>query len=590
MTLAAVVGAGELGLSCTAKNVIVDVPIGVYVPASCGDGLGARVTYTGLGDFQPMSAPTETAALGSKGFSLTALPAATREVVMGPVGDGAPWAGAAAVPDRGNLTLLALPMDRACSLSREVNLGGVGGTAIGMIDPAHALVVGGEIPPFIADLGTGIVTQLPSTAATPFRAYATVTPFGSGALVAGGVDTTTLEALGNAVVYTPGPGGAVGTFGAPINLPANQRKKHGAVVLADGRTLLVGGVSDLGTLVATIEALDPTQPTNVRAVATLVVPRVLPTVLLLPTGQIFIGGGFGRDGSPVTTIEWLSADLSPAGTIDLCQAGTVQGFAPTEEGAVLAVMGPEAGSATCSNVHLVRPFVAEEAPILDPPPTRIQMFTGPEGSPVILTDRAALRWNPWTTTFTSLGAHAAGMSTPTTASVSASPGLALWLGEDSHLWALRFDTRGPFATDFDHPTYLDTDDLDTAPDRIPSDAGVTFSVRQGARLAAGATVFLTDATYETVTASVALPQGGEVVFVLRDVNGHELTCATSDVPPGGVAELSRNGGVVAAGMATRAPVPCTGSLDASVRVAIGLRGPAGGASIVRALTVMRGTP
>lgn len=578
-----------------------DVPISTYVPASCGDAGGAQVVFTGLGDFQPTSAPSETIALGSNGFSLAALPPQTREVVLGPVGDGG-WAGTAFVPEAGSgLELLALPLNRACALSATVSLAGAGGTTLGMVDGTHALVVSGPLPPYLVDLGTGSVTLLQNLTLLqngpqrpPQRAYASVTPFGGGALVAGGEAGTNIETQSTAVVYTPGPSGTSGTFGEPFTLPAGQRKKHGAVVLSNGSTLLVGGITDPlvtgrpGTLVPQIEEVTP--PGNVTIVGSLKVPRTQPTVLALPTGDVFVGGGFDAAGTPVTTTEWFSGtDLSsPRATVDLCGAGTEQVFAATEEGAVLAVMGPRPATHGCSNVHLLTAAGDQQASPLSPPPAGLRIFQGPQASPAILTDTGAFRWNPWQAELVSMGAGAAGTAHATMAFVSASPGLALWLGDDNQLWTLRFDTRGPYATDFYHQQYLDTDSLDTAPDRLPSDASVDFQVATGARLANGGTVFLTDATYADLTASVTLPLGGGVDFVLRAPAGSEVTCAVSNVPAGGTAQLARSGTSIVVSVGIGPGQPCAGLLDQNARVAIGLRGPTdGGVSVVRALTVTR---
>ena len=56
-----------------------------------------------------------------------------------------------------------------------------------MIDGSHAILLGETYPPFVVDFGTGAIAQLPaSLSLTPPRDYATITPFGSGALIAGG--------------------------------------------------------------------------------------------------------------------------------------------------------------------------------------------------------------------------------------------------------------------------------------------------------------------------------------------------------------------------------------------------------------------
>jgi hypothetical protein len=577
------------GGSCSTRTVVVDTPVDVYVPVACGNAAGASVSYTGLGDFQPASDPTEVVPFGSSSVVLSQS-AMSREIVLAPVTDAGPWAGAALVPDSGLLELLALPQNQACHFSLSVELDGNAGATLGMLDSTHALLLGGAIPgipPFVVDLGTGIVTQV-ATASSWLRNYASVTPYGRGALIAGG-ESTDQEELGEvedtAFVYTPGAG-----LGTELPLLAGQREKHAAVALPDGRTLLVGGVAG-STFVPTLEVLDPTSQTDIVLPA--MVGRANPTVLVLPTGQVFIGGGTGAGGAPVTTLEWLTLPgLTSAGRVDLCSAGTAQGFAPTEEGAVLVVMGPGPGTATCSNVHLVRPPTAgsppivEEAPILDPPPQRIHMFQGAQASPVVVTDTSTLRWNPWSATFRSLGPNAAGLSVPTAALISASPGLALWLGEDDHLWALRFDTRGPYATDFVHPSDLDTDDLYTAPDRLVG-ADVSFSVATGAALAHGASVFVTDATYEGLTASVTMLQAGDVTFVLRDPLGQETTCTATAVAQAATVTLVRNGATVSLGVAGGSPSACASLVDAQARVAVGLRAPPTGMTVFHALTVIR---
>jgi hypothetical protein len=87
-----------MAVSCSARDVTVDLPVVAYVPAGCGgaDAAGAMVTYAGLGDFPQPTQASEVVRLGSSGLALTALPAATREVVISPLlTDAVQWAGAA---------------------------------------------------------------------------------------------------------------------------------------------------------------------------------------------------------------------------------------------------------------------------------------------------------------------------------------------------------------------------------------------------------------------------------------------------------------------------------------------------------------
>jgi hypothetical protein len=545
------------------------------------------VTYTGLGDFAQTSAAAEVATLGSTSVVLPALPPATRQVVVTPVSDAGPWAGSALVSDAGGISLLALPLDRACPLSVQVNLAAQPGASIGAIDATHALLGGGTLPPFVIDLGRGAVTQL-ETSPSPPRSYATITPFGAGALVAGGSDAMKGTAQDTAVVYTSAAPSS-GTFGAPIVLPSGQRTKHAAVALADGRVLLVGGVTDLGQPVTAIDVFDPQNPTTPTTLsASLRTGRVAPTAFALPNGQVFVGGGTDAKGDPIASAEWLDESLAWLATQTMCSAATEQGFVGTEGGAVLAVVGA-AATTGCSNVHILLPSGVTDAPPLPAPgPRLVRLFAGAQASPVLVTDTGALRFHPWTGAFASLGPSAAGLSLPTSATLAPTPGLALWLGEDDNLWVLRDDTHGEYATDVTHGPYLVTDDLFTAPDQLPG-ANIGFDVASGATMSNGATVWLTDATFADVTASVVLPSGGAATLVLRDPLGKEVTCAVAGAPPLASFGLTRSGGDVTATLGDAGGVACSGAVDASARVAIGVRGPAGGGGTctVRALSVQR---
>ncbi len=570
---------------------VVDVPVAPYVPAACGDATGALVTYTGLGDFAQTSAASQVAPLGASGVALTQLPTASREIVLTPAGgaaDAGAWAGAALVPDAGAVEILTLPVNRACPLSSQVPLAGDPGASIGMIDGSHAILLGETYPPFVVDFGTGAITQLPaSLSLTPPRDYATITPFGSGALIAGGQDPTTGgEPQSTFVVYTPGPGGAPGSFGSLVQLRSGDRTHHAAVALADGRVLLVGGTSGASqALLTDIDVLEPAAPPVVtQLVKRLHVGRTLPTVLALPDGEVFIGGGLDASGNPVASVEWLKPDLTWGGMQTLCSVAAGQGFAATEGGAVLAVFATTA-TPGCSNVHLLRSSGVEDAPPLDPPPGFVRLFAGAQASPVLMTGAsAALRWNPWTATFTSLGPGSLGLSSPTTAFLSATPGLAAWLGEDSNVWTLRFDTHGPYATDFAHGDYLLTDDEFTAPDRLPG-PDVSFAVDAGASLSNGASVWLTDATFAAVTLSVVLPEGGAASVLLRDPSGYQVVCSVAGAPPLGSIQVVRSGASVSVSGAGSGG--CTGARAADARVALGLAAPPGGTSHVRNLAVER---
>jgi hypothetical protein len=590
----ALAGGGGLFAACSAKTSLVDVAVTAYVPRGCGDAGGARVTFTGLGDFPQTTAASEVVTLGATDAPLSALPAETRQIVLTPVSDAGPWAGSALVPDGGPVNVLTLPLGRACSLSVQP---GTAFTNLGLEDPTHALVLGGSVPYFVVDLGTGVVTQFPSS--FPSLNNATVSPFGADVLIAGGYSLSTEEAQQTAHRFTPLPSGLPPAPPYDTIELVNVRTQHTAVTLPDGRVLLVGGW-DLVRLLPDIEILDPRLPAtdgSKAVTATLVTGRLSPTVLALPNGQVFVGGGTDTSGRPVDGVEWLgpnpalAGDYISLGAGTLCNSAPAEGFAPTEGGSVLAVIGTQP-TAGCSNVHLLRPWgsapdraVIEDAPGFPFPnvPTTLALLDGAEASPLLIADGAIARWNPWTATFAPLGSTGATVPVSAALSFAPSPGLALWIGEDGSVYTFRFDTHGEYATDVAHGPYLVTDDQFTAPDRL-LDGG--FNAGEGARLPNGATAWISDETFAAVTASVGLPDGGSASLVLRDPAGREVVCGATAVAALGSVELVRAGASVSA-TADGTALSCSGSVDAGARVAVGVRGPDAGISVVRSLAVVR---
>ena len=574
----------------------------VYTPSTC-QATGPTAQYTATGDFSPP--PSESASLSPVGAPLSMLPAETRSMLVQIEG----WTGVSLVDPAGPLDVLALPMNRICSLPDKVSTPFADtdpGETIGLIDAHHALLVGGssEAPlASVIDLGTGAIV-----AATPTlvlaRNDASVTSFGKGALVAGGLDPMTGAPQNSAEVYAPSPSGGAGGFTTQEVLPLNggARAKHGAVQLASGETLLVGGTMDGTHALATLEYIAPGAKTSTALPkkVTLQTPRIHPTVLKLPTGKIFVGGGFDDSGAPVESVEWFDADLTalqssgalPA--VTLCMTAKVSAFVPLEGGAVLAVFGkaPPPGPPACSNVMVIRANYTVDlaAPLSPPPSAPMLLFAGAVSRPVLITGGTVRQRDPWTGEWSALPGVGALSSLPTTAMLSADPGLALWVAQSSFVNALRFATRNTYSTDTAQDAPLLVDDAgEFAPDRLAG-TDATFVAKKGVELRNGASAFLTDATFADF--SIDFAATGVVQVVLRDNDTGVLlpfvegTCLPLPGKGPTSMKLVRKGATVSAGTNGQL-TPCMTSLLASERVAVGFQGTGPDAATVTSVVVQR---
>jgi len=322
-------------------------------PASI-DG-GARAVFEAMGDFEAQPSPPSGHVLGDVGDPLPEVEAAARALFVDATGPDRPWWGLGQIPPQGAVDVLLLPSLTSCPFALAADAGGPPptrqGAVLGAISGGRLLLVGGggqAVAPqtVVVDLATGEVAVAQPDLLTP-RSQASVTAFGAGGLVAGGVDRSSGLALDTAEIYDPVAAGFDQQH--PMRL-SEPRARHGATLLATGETLLVGGVggSDGQTILATMEIVDPTTQT-VRAenVALLSVPRADPVVLRLASGEILVAGGVDSNGDPVPTLEWFSPDASHATrrTSDLV-TGVARAFVALSSGGALAVVAPAAPAPT----------------------------------------------------------------------------------------------------------------------------------------------------------------------------------------------------------------------------------------------------
>lgn len=326
-------------------------------------GLGrAELELLALGDFVPTNDSAEVLPLDATGSALQ-FPSATRGVFARVSSGSDTLSGYGERRDNGGLDVLLWPEGATCTVwptkRRSAYPGRAGGQALGY-DPSRGLVMaaGGDEPrssdalvgAVLFDVNSGQVRTLDRMtegALREPRAFASLTPFAGGFVVAGGqrpvdgIDELDLEVSSTAELFDAAQGRFVGE---PIALLGN-RTHHAAITLDDGRTLLVGGRSKFQSASIAqyqLEIVDPVQRRSLIGDA--ITARIDPRVVRLSDGRIFVGGGTGSKGAlsePVA--EWLSA----AGTLTSTRLSLEvaprfeRAFVALSGGGVLAVGGCE---------------------------------------------------------------------------------------------------------------------------------------------------------------------------------------------------------------------------------------------------------
>ncbi len=114
---------------------------------------------------------------------------------------------------------------------------------------------------------------------------------------------------------------------------------HQAILLPDGKVLVVGGRSTARVALSTCHLYDPATNTWCQT-GSLHRPRRKPLLTLLPDGKVLVAGGVAREGVHLVSCELYDAELgrwSPTGNMDSTHAGA--SWALLDDGGVLVTGG-----------------------------------------------------------------------------------------------------------------------------------------------------------------------------------------------------------------------------------------------------------
>jgi uncharacterized protein YjdB len=121
-------------------------------------------------------------------------------------------------------------------------------------------------------------------------------------------------------------GSASARLDSPITEPRNNmssaRYQHTAMLLADGRVLITGGIDSSSTIIAGAGLFDPStrmfSPTG-----SMLAPRSNHSATLLPNGQVLIAGGFSgaADLSSAELFDPATGLFTPTGSLNIARQG-----------------------------------------------------------------------------------------------------------------------------------------------------------------------------------------------------------------------------------------------------------------------------
>jgi hypothetical protein len=607
-----------------------------YVPACAPEADSAQVQMEliALGDFDRSN--DNVSILGSAtSRQALSLPPETRAVELSTLGDRGYW-GTGTLDTHQQISVLLWPREQSCALA-ALGAAGEQSWLVGTASHAGRLLCLASVPSddgpagVAIDLGTARETPLEPGRGLPTpRAFASLSGLGERMLIAGGNDPVSGRPRADAELFDP----ATLTFAPePLSL-AVPRTRHAAVVLPSGATLLVGGESEDGDALASVELISDDAQRSARALELLGTPRIMPSALLLDSGRILVGGGYVWAAStrdpraarlPIASVELLSSDLTAGAAlpIRLEPSALDRAFVALPGGGALAVGGcdPVVRADPClpcgngpgcisrevwwiepGGVAAALPALPESLAAAEP-----QLVTAAEGAPWLLANGRLARFDPWQARFVTLAESGyAPVQTP----LAIGPGSFVWLqprGDTLELLGQHASQRGPFTQDL--APLLVGSGRAVVPHRPPTstvpeaETTLRYGVASGLELAGAAAVAsIADTDYADFTLDLTLAEGpapllrlsGKGAAASESVSFGGLSCPWPDVIAAGSAgparlRVQRTGDAVslllADATAAESAVPCRRTL--AERVSIELAGTSLGTSRLLRIEVRR---
>jgi hypothetical protein len=479
-------------------------------------------------------------------FQNVHLPEDTRAAELETLGGDAFW-GSGTLDPYNQLSILLWPRDRSCVLTRF----DAGLTAeprawsLGASDRLEALLVtgpgqGGGLAAYV-DLTSGVARALDAARGPRVpRTDASVSELGDALVLAGGIDASG-RVLDSAEVFDP----ALGRFGEPkaLSLP---RARHAALSLPAGRSLLIGGESESGQPLGSVEVLASDAPRFSRVFELLARPRVAPRAVLLQAERLLVGGGYERttDGArrPIAEVELLSTDFTDVtqAPIPLEPAALDRAFVALGAGAALAVGGCEVGASTADCLPCEGGCVSRDVWWLDPRgvayaleqlPVALsvaapELVPGANGRPWLLAAGRFGHFDPWTRRFDVVDLGRTDGATVLGTPVGIRPGVFAWLEAGAsgvQLAGLYHSQRGAWTQDV--APLLVGSATGLLPERPPvvdaaEQVHLSYDVARGLELeGSSAVVEIADTDYADFSLVLSLAEGPPPLIELVGASG-----------------------------------------------------------------------